>query len=53
VKKILLTIFEQKIEKQFDLMIKKINQDKKNYDAMIKNIIVEDLKWIKNNFINN
>ena len=49
VKKILLSAIEQEIEKQINTMLKKINQDKKNYDLVTKKIIIEDLNWIKNN----
>ena len=46
---LLIKLIENEIDRQFDFMIKRISQDKKNYALTIKNIIVEDLKWIKNN----
>ncbi|MFZ2882248.1 MAG: hypothetical protein WA019_04190, partial [Candidatus Moraniibacteriota bacterium] len=49
VKKILLPVIKQEIEKQINTMLKKIKQDKENYALVIKVIITEDLNWIKNN----
>ena len=47
-KKLLITLIEREIDRQINSMIRRIEKDKKNYDATIKNIIVEDLRWIKN-----
>ncbi|MFA6159593.1 MAG: hypothetical protein WC678_00695 [Parcubacteria group bacterium] len=46
---LLITLIKNEIDRQFDSMIKRIGRDKKNYDLATKNIIIEDLKWIKNN----
>lgn len=50
VKKILLSILGNQIENHIDAIIKKIEKDRKNYVTMIKEVIVDDLDYIKINF---
>ncbi|MFZ2976089.1 MAG: hypothetical protein WA055_05690 [Candidatus Moraniibacteriota bacterium] len=47
-KNLLIILIEREIDRQIDAMIRRIQKDKKNYDLAIKNIIIEDLRWIKN-----
>ncbi len=48
-KNLLIMLIEREIDRQIDFMIRRVEKDKKNYDLVIKNIIIEDLRWIKNN----
>jgi hypothetical protein len=41
---------ERNIERHIDILTRKIKRDKRNYDTMVKEIIVDDLKFIKNNY---
>jgi len=48
-KKVLLGIMERQIEKHIDIIINKIKRDKNNYVTIIKEIIISDLEFVKNN----
>ncbi len=48
-KKVLIAAIERQLENQFDVMIKLVQKDKKNYAPAIKDILIEDLKFIKDN----
>ncbi|MFZ2154053.1 MAG: hypothetical protein WAV16_02365 [Candidatus Moraniibacteriota bacterium] len=48
VKKILLSILGNQIENHIDVIIKKIEKDRKNYVTMIKSVLIDDLEFIKN-----
>lgn len=48
-KELLLGITERQIQIHVDIIIKKIKQDKQNYATMIKELIISDLDFIKNN----
>jgi len=49
VKKILLNALEKQIQSHIEIVIWKIEQDKKNYVTIIKSVIIDDLGFIKNN----
>ena len=46
----ILEVLEKTIQIHLDILSKKIEQDKKNYATMIKEIIIDDINFIKNNF---
>ena len=50
IRKLLSRIMERNIERHIDILTRKIKRDKRNYDTMVKEIIVDDLKFIKNNY---
>ena len=49
----ILEILEKTIQIHLDILIKKFEQDRKNYVTMIKEIIVGDLEFVKNSIKNN
>jgi len=49
VKNILLEIIENQIQNHINIIKKKIEQDKKSYDIIIKKMIIDDLEFIKIN----
>jgi hypothetical protein len=48
-KRVLLDVIIGQTERHIDIIIKKLEQDNKNYATMIKGIIIDDLGFIKNN----
>jgi len=49
IKKLLLSIVERQIDSHIDIISDKIKRDKKNYVTIVKEIIISDLRFIKNN----
>jgi len=46
----ILETLEKVIQKHLDIVNQKIQRDKKNYATMIKEVILDDIEFIKNNF---
>jgi pimeloyl-ACP methyl ester carboxylesterase len=48
-RKLLSRILERNIERHIDILVRKIERDKRNYGIIVKDIIIDDLEYIKIN----